>query len=76
MYSVTVFDKSKKIFKTYHNIIQIKYYDIIDDWVSIPENKFLTHIFPTNCTYQLRSSTGNYNISKDIIGSFELEKEL
>lgn len=75
MYTVTIFDKTKKIFKTYHDITQIMYFDIVDDWVSVPESNFLTHAFPTNCSYQLLSNSGNYNIDSSIIGSFELEKE-
>lgn len=75
MYTVAVYDKSKKLFRTYRSIHSIRYFDLIDDWITISGSKILTYQFPMNCTYQLLSESGNYNIGQDIIGCIEIEKE-
>lgn len=77
MYTVTIYDKSKKHFKTYYNIHTIKYFDqlIECDWITIMGNDILSHHFPLNCTYQLLSDSGNYSIDAAIIGTFEIESE-
>ena len=56
MYTVTIYDKSKKYFKTYEHIHTIKYFDLSN--------------------YQLIGDYGNYSISKSIIGSIEVEREI
>ena len=77
MYTVTIYDKSKKIFKTYHSIHTIKYFDrlIEHDWISVSGNDILTYHFPLNFTYQLLSDRGNFSIDSSMIGSFEIELE-
>lgn len=76
MYTVTIYDKSKKVFKSYRFIRSIKYFDLSDgQWITVSENDILSHEFPMDCTYQLLSETANYNIDKGIIGSIEIEKE-
>lgn len=75
MYTVTVYDKSKKIFRTYRSIHSIKYFDLVDDWVTVSGEAISSHQFPMNCTYQLLSETANYNIGQDIVGCIEVEME-
>ena len=57
MYTVTVYDKSKKMFRTYRSIHSIKYFDLVDDWVTVSGDAISSHQFPMNCTYQLLSET-------------------
>ncbi len=76
MYSITIYDKSKNIFKTYEHIHTIRYFDILEDWLTISGNEILSHNFPCSANYQLISDCGNYSISKSIIGSFEVECEV
>ncbi|RHV91239.1 hypothetical protein DXA96_03480 [Lachnospiraceae bacterium OF09-33XD] len=75
MYTVTVYDKSKKMFRIYRSIHSIKYFDLVDDWVTVSGDAISSHQFPMNCTYQLLSETANYNIGKDIVGCIEVEME-
>lgn len=76
MYTVTIYDKSKKYFKTYEHIHTIKYFDLLKDWVSLSGDEILSHNFPCLSNYQLISDYGNYSISKSIIGSIEVEREI
>ena len=71
-YSVLIFDTSARHIKTYHDILKIQYFDILDSWIDVPKSEFLTYKFPTDCNYQLLSEKGNYNIDKSIIGTFEV----
>lgn len=75
MYTVSILDKSKKIIRTYEHISKITYSDYIDD-VVVNGEEILTHRFPLDCTLRLYSSTGNYVVSSDIIGTLEIEKEI
>lgn len=76
MFTVTIFDKSKNLFKTYKHIQTIKHFDECDGWVVKTENEILSYRFPTFCSYQLISDIGNYNINSDIVGSIDIEKEI
>lgn len=74
MYAVTILEKSKKTLRTYQHITKIMYYDLLDG-VILEGDAILTHNFPTNMDLHLYSSTGNYTVSGDIIGTIEIEKE-
>lgn len=75
MYTVSILDKSKKVVRTYEHINKITYLDYIND-VTVCDEEILTHRFPLSCTLHLYSSTGNYVVSSDIIGTLEIEKEI
>lgn len=78
MYTVNIFDTSRKIFRTYRHINEIKYFDqISEEWVSISGSELLSHSFMSEfCqSYHLFSSSGNYTINYSLIGTFEVEKE-
>lgn len=75
MYTVTIYDKSKRIFKSYPHITCIKYFDQIDEWISVSDDEILVHTFPLTCNYHLLSASGNYAIDSSIIGSLEIVKE-
>lgn len=74
MYTVTILEKPKKILRTYHHINKICYSDFVEKIVLEGES-ILTHSFSIGLDLHLYSPTGNYNISGDIIGTLEIEKE-
>ncbi|MDE7202596.1 MAG: hypothetical protein K2O91_12020 [Lachnospiraceae bacterium] len=73
MYNVTIYDKSKKIFKTYKDIHTVKYLQYPEDWISVTGEEILTHNFPCLCSYQLIGNNKNYSIDKSIVGAIEIE---
>ena len=74
MFTVSIMDKSKKSVRTYEHITKITYSDLVDD-VVVENADILTHQFPIDYELHLYSETGNYVISPDVIGTFEIEKE-
>lgn len=74
MFTISVMDKSKKSVRTYEHINKITYSDMVDD-VVVENEKILTHDFPLDFTLHLYSESGNYAISPDVIGTFEIVKE-
>lgn len=72
MYTVKVYDKSKKLIETYRDIHTVVYVDVLGETITVTGVDLLTHFFPTYCSYQLLASNGNYSIDKSIIGTFEV----
>lgn len=76
MYTVTIYDKSKRKFKSYHHIFSIEYLTLYDEeWVTVSGEAILSHPFPTNAGYRLMSDAGNYSIESSLVNSIEIEKE-
>lgn len=74
MFTVTIFDKSKKQFRTYLHIEKIIYRNYFDD-VILEGDDILSHKFALTGDLHLYSSSGNYTVSNGIIGALEIEKE-
>lgn len=74
MFTVTIFEKSKKILRTYQHINKITYSNLIDD-VVLEGDSILSHEFDLCCTLHLFSDTGNYTIDAKVIGTLEIDKE-
>lgn len=74
MYTITVFDKSKKVFKTYKHITKVLYSDALGI-NEVSGNDILTHRFQLCFDITLYSATGNYNISSSILGALDIEAE-
>lgn len=72
MYRVSIYDKSNRQVSSYDYIHTIKYLDLFGETHTITGEEILTYKFPTSCSYQLLSDTGNYSINKSIIGTFEI----
>lgn len=75
MFKITILDKSKKILRTYPHITKIVYNDYVED-VILEGDAILNHQFPLIGNHHFYSKSGNYTVSADIIGTFEIEKEL
>ncbi len=76
MYIVTIYDKSKKKFRSYQHITSIEYLTVYDDdWIAVSGEEILSHFFPSDAGYHLMSDTGNYSIEHSLVGSVEVEKE-
>ena len=74
MFKITILDKSKKILRTYPHITKIMYNNYAED-VVLEGEEILNHHFPLVHHYHFYSETGNYTVTSDIIGAFEIEKE-
>lgn len=74
MFKITILDKSKKILRTYPHITKITYNNYVED-VVLEGDEILNHHFPLIGYHHFYSESGNYTVSPDIIGTFEIEKE-
>ena len=75
MFTVTILDKSRKHLRTYKHITKIVY-NIYGEEVMLEGNEILSHSFAlTGQAIHFYSTSGNYVVSNDIIGTLEVEKE-
>lgn len=74
MHRVTIYNKSNKQDDFYEHIHTIRHVDALGETQIITGDELLTHEFPTHCSYQLLSDSGNYCIDKSVIGTFEVTK--
>lgn len=76
MYTITIYDISKKKFRSYQHISSIEYLQPFDDdWTKVSGEEILSHHFPSGAGYHLMSDTGNYSIGSSLVGLIEIEKE-
>lgn len=75
MFKIIIIDKANKVIRTYPHITKIVYESYLDD-VILEGDDILNHKFALDVDYYFYSTSGNYTVSSDIIGTLEIEKEL